>query len=171
ALAGPFGLGLVVFGLPVSLVAIFTKPLVALVLIVAQGAGYSFSEVTGAALLQRTVNHRAAGHVVGVMESAKLALEGIGAFLAPALIVFLGISGGLLVTGFIPPLLVLSEWRALRRADVNAQSRERETRLLANLPLFRGVRLGELERLAAALRRQRAAAGEVIVRQGEPGRL
>jgi CRP-like cAMP-binding protein len=171
ALAGPFGLGLVLFGLPVSLVAIFTKPLVALLLIVAQGAGYSFSEVTGAALLQRTANHRVAGQVVGVMESGKLALEGLGAFLAPALIALLGISGGLLVTGFILPFLVVLEWRALRRADGNAQSRERETRLLCGLPLFRSLRLGELERLAACLRPMRAAAGEVIVHQGEPGRL
>jgi len=170
-LAGPFGIGLVLFGLPVSFVALFMNPLVDLFLVFVQGAGYSFSEVTGTALLQRTVNPRLAGQVVGVMESSKLALEGLGAFLAPALVTLLGISGSLAATGMILPVLVILGWPALRRADANAQSREHETRLLRGLRLFDRLRLAELECVVASLRRQRFAPDEVIVRQGDAGRL
>jgi CRP-like cAMP-binding protein len=170
-LAEPFGIGLVLFGLPVALVAFFTSPLVELILIILQGAGYSFSEVTGTALLQRTVNPRVAAQIVGVMESSKLALEGLGAFLAPGLISLLGITGSLVATGLLLPALVIAGWAGLARADTNAQSRERETRLLRGLRLFDRLRLAELECVAATLRPQRFADREVIVRQGEAGRL
>jgi len=171
SLAGPFALSLILFGLPVAAVAVFSDPAVALSLLVFQGVGFSFSEVTSAGLLQRTVERRTAARFVGVIESVKLALEGLGVFLAPALITAVGVRGGLLATGLLLPAQAALEWRALRRSDARGQVREQEVWLLRGLQIFRTLRLGEVERLAASLRPLRAAAGEAIIRQGESGRL
>ena len=171
SLAGPFAFSLLLFGLPVAAVAVFSDPVIALSILVFQGVGFSFSEVTSAGLLQRTVERHTAARFVGLIESVKLALEGLGVFLAPVLIAAVGVRGALLVTGLFLPAHAALEWRALRRSDARGQAREREVWLLRGVPIFRTLRLGAIERLAASLRPLRAAAGEAIVRQGEPGRL
>jgi CRP/FNR family transcriptional regulator len=63
----------------------------------------------------------------------------------------------------------LFERRAGATAAPDATAAEEYARILARVPLFLDLDRRELQRLAVACRRREYAAGDVLVRQGEPG--
>jgi Cyclic nucleotide-binding domain len=103
-----------------------------------------------------------------VLEMVLVGTIGLGAALAPALIAWMGIRWSLVVTGAFLPVLAALTWRRL--VQIDAESSAPETLpLLTALPVFAPLPAPQLERLASQLEPVDVAAGNEVVRQGEPG--
>ncbi|HEX6664595.1 MAG TPA: MFS transporter [Gaiellaceae bacterium] len=168
-LAGDFGLGVLLFGIPLALVPAWRDLGFALVLFGIVGVGNTLADVSGMTLLQRAAPDDVLSRVFGALESLLLLTVGLGAVVAPALVSALGVRGALVVSGLVLPVVVLPAWGLLRRIDHEAVvpfdllERLRAVSFLAPLPE------ATLERLARAAVEERAAAGAELVRQGEAG--
>jgi MFS family permease len=168
-LAGDFGLGVLLFGLPLALVALGQNQALALVMLAVVGIGNTLADVAGVTLLQRVAPDEVAGRVFGVLETLLLLTVGLGAVAAPALVSILGTRGALLAAGLLLPLLVVPVWRVLGRIDREANVPVRQLELLQRVPFLATLPEATLERLARAAREEVAEAGAEIVRQGAHG--
>lgn len=168
-LAVPFGVGLLLWGIPIALVAVAPHRVTALLLLAVVGIGNALEDVTGETLLQRLISDDLLGRVLGVMFGAATAGMGIGAIVAPGLISALGARGALVATGAFLPALVLVSWPALRRIDAAATAPARELALLDAVPMFAPLPMAAKEQVAKSLVRINYPAGREIIGQGEAG--
>jgi MFS family permease len=168
-LAVPFGVGLLLWGIPIALVAAVPHPLTALLLLAVVGFGNALEDVTGETLLQRLISDDLLGRVLGVMFGAATAAMGIGALIAPALVDGLGVNGALIATGAFLPALVLLSWSRLRAIDAVADAPARELALLEKVPMFAPLPLAAKEQVAKSLVRVVHPAGREVIRQGDAG--
>jgi MFS family permease len=168
-LASDFGLGLVLWGLPIALVAVWPHQAPALVFLALLGVGNTLVDVAALTLLQRAAPDEVLARVFGVIESLLVGAIGLGAILAPILVSWLGIRGALVVTGALLPALAALAWPRLVRIDSQVTVPERQLALLRGLPIFAPLPAAILEHLAGSLRLVSARGGETIIREGEPG--
>jgi MFS family permease len=164
-----FALGLVLWGLPLALVAAWPAIVAAVALLALVGVGNTLVDVAGLTLLQRTAPSAVLARVFGVLESLIVGTLGLGAILATALTALMGVRGALVAVGLLLPVLVLASWARLRGIDERGAVPEREIELLRALPLFAPLPPATLEHLAARLEGVPVAAGTEVTRQGEPG--
>jgi MFS family permease len=168
-LAGDFGLGVLLFGLPLALVAASHSTLLALLLLGVVGMGNTLTDVAGVTLLQRAAPEAVVGRVFGVLETLLLLTVALGAAVAPALVSALGTRGALVAAGVLLPALVVPASGALRRIDAAAIVPVREVELLRTVPFFASLPEASIERLARRVGGELAPAATTIVAQGEPG--
>jgi MFS family permease len=168
-LATDFGLGLVLWGLPLVIVGIAIDPLVALVAFGVLGIGNTIVDVAGDTLLQRSVDNDVLARAFGAMDGLMLLTVGLGALVAPALIDVLGVRAASIAVGLLLPVLAMLFWRSLSRIDAEAAVREQEVELLRSVPIFAPLPQPALESLAARSRRRHVKAGETVFRKGDPG--
>jgi MFS family permease len=166
-LASDFGIGLVLWGVPIALIGIYPQPPVALILLGVVGVGTILVDVSGITLLQRSVPDEVLSRVMGVVQSVFVGTLGLGAILAPLLIEGLGVRGALVATGALLPVLAAFWWRRLSTMDEAGP--ERQLALLERVPLFRPLPLPTLEQLAGSLLPVHVAKGETVFREGEHG--
>jgi MFS family permease len=168
-LAAPFGLGLVLWGVPIALIAAFPYRASALVLLAAVGIGNAVEDVAGETLLQRLVSDDMLGRVLGVMFGGATAGMAIGAIATPGLIAGLGTRGALVATGAFLPALVFLSSRALARIDRSAGAPSAELALLDRVPMFAPLPVAAKEQLARSLARIDATKGQEIMHEGDEG--
>ena len=168
-LASPFIAGIVLWGLPIALIALWPGQATAIALLALAGVGNTLVDVAGFTLLQRTVPDAVLARVFGTLETVVLAMTGLGAILAPILIAAFGVRGAMLVTGAFLPVLAALTWHRVRTIDAAAVVPERELDLLARLPFFAPLPAPVLESLAGRLWERRVAARQEVFRQGAYG--
>jgi MFS family permease len=168
-LAADFGLGIFIWGVPIALVAVWPNQVFALVLLGIVGIGNTLVDVSGMTLMQRAAPEEVLARVFGVLESLLLLTIALGAFVAPLLVNWLGDRGALIVAGALLPILVVPAWPRLTAIDRAARVPEEQLELLRGNPIFAPLPAPTLEQLADRLQEVRVPAGDVIVRQGEPG--
>jgi predicted MFS family arabinose efflux permease len=169
-LSVPFVIGILLWGVPIALLAVPAPAVVAAALLGIVGLGQTFFDVAGTTLVQRAVPVGVVSRVFGVMQSLWLAALGIGAGLAPALVHAVGIRPALVATGLFLPALVLLLGVRLLRIDADTPAPERtRLELLQSIPLFAPLSTLALEQLARRLVPVRFAAGEAVIREGERG--
>jgi MFS family permease len=168
-LAADFGVGVVLFGIPLALVPLWSSELFALLLLAVVGIGNTLADVSGFTLLQRSAPDAVLARVFGVLESLLLLSVGLGAIVAPALVSTLGTRGALVVAGLLLPALVLPAWPVLRAIDVDAPVPVHRLERLRAIPIFAPLPEATLEQLARALVQVRVARDEEVVRQGGGG--
>jgi MFS family permease len=168
-LAGSFGLGIVLWGLPLVLVAAWPEPFAALLLFGVIGLANTLVDVSGFTLLQRTVADTVLARVFGVLEGLITITVGLGAVAAPVLIELLGERLAFFVTGALLPVLAALSWRALRRVDETAHVPGRELELLRAVPMFAPLPVATLEHLATSLAPVGVEAGSTVFRAGDRG--
>jgi MFS family permease len=168
-LAGDFGVGLVLWGLPVALIAATHANVAVILLFAAVGLGNTVAEVAGTTLIQRSSEEEVLGRVFGVLESMMLVGVSAGAALAPVLLALLGERGALIAAGSFLPVLALVSWPRLRAIDADAVVAERPLALLRAIPIFAPLPPPTLERLARAAELFACPAGAVVFERGEPG--
>jgi hypothetical protein len=144
---------------------------VALVALGALGLGNALLDVNGFTLLHRLLPDHVAGRAFGAFWSGTDGALALGAVLAPVLIAGLGLSWAMVATGALLALAPVLLWPWLRRVDAHAGAHPDDVALLRGVPLFAPMSGVDLERLARRLRRVDVPAGQVVVRQGEPGEL
>jgi predicted MFS family arabinose efflux permease len=168
-LAGSFGVGIVLWGLPLVLVAAWPEPVAALLLFGVIGVANTLVDVSGFTLLQRTVADTVLARVFGVLEGLMTVTIGLGAVAAPLLISVLGERVALAVTGGLLPVLAVLAWRALRRVDETAPAPGPELDLLRAVPMFEPLPPATLEHLAGSLAPVAVRAGSPVFRAGDRG--
>jgi MFS family permease len=168
-LASVFGLGILLWGVPLVVLGIWPSLPLALVCFGVLGVGNLLVDVAGLTLLQRTAPDEVRARVFGVLESVFLATIGIGAIIAPLLTSAFGPRGALITAGGGLSVVVLLFWRRLDTVDAQARVPESELALLRSIPIFAPLPPVTLEQLASLLSRVRVAAGDVVFHQGDRG--
>lgn len=168
-LAVGLGTALAAAGAPLAALAAWHEPAIALALVALHGVGMAVAESAALGLLHRLLDARGVARLVGPMESAKLAFEGAGALLAPALLALAGTRGALMVAGLVPVVLIALDWRALGQIDRTAAERSRLVELLRQVDVFRPLTVAGLETIAARAERLSIPDGDAVIRQGEAG--
>jgi MFS family permease len=168
-LASDFGLGLVLWGVPIALIGIFPEPPIALVLLGLVGVGVTVVDVAAVTLLQRVVPDEVLARVFGVLQTVFVASIGFGAIAAPLLVAWIGPRGALIATGALLPTLSVLLWTRLRKLDGIGMAPEDALELLRALPLFRPLPAPIIEELASKLVLVTTGAGEQVIREGDAG--
>jgi MFS family permease len=165
----PLVVGVAAWGAAFAVLAAWPSALAALLLLAAAGAGRSLLDVAGRTLLQRTVPADVLARVFGVLEGLSMAALAVGSLLTPALVSLAGARWAIAAIGMLLPLAVLATARRLAEIDRRAPVPVVEISLLRSLPLFAPLGAPQLEALAHGLVETGVAAGETVVREGEPG--
>ncbi len=170
-LAAPFGIGLVLWGLPILLIGVAPGVALAVVMLALVGLGNTVVDVAAVTLLQRAVDGRVLARAYGAMEGLLRGTMVLGTGLVPLLIVGLGLRRSLIVVGALLPITTVLAWPRLRAIDRRSEMPVRGLAVLRRLPLFQALPEPVLEALAQHLTERRVAAGEVVIRRGDVGDL
>ena len=168
-MAGPFAIGLLLWGTPILLIGLLPLAPAAVLFLAVLGLGNAVLDVAGFTIMQRSVPNDVRGRVFGVLESGVMLGTGIGSALAPLLLALLDIRGALIATGLILPTLAVLTWRWLAQADADAVIPDCELILMRGVPMLSLLPMTVLEQVAGDAVPVSYAAGESIIRQGEAG--
>jgi MFS family permease len=168
-LASDFGIGLVLWGIPIALIGVFPDPPIALILLAIVGIGNTVVDVAALTLLQRTVPDDVLTRVFGVVQSVFVGTIGLGAIIAPLTIELFGIRSAMIVTGALLPVTAALLWRRITALDAEALAPIRELELLRSIPLFKPLPATAIDRLASSLVPVTATPGAEIIREGAAG--
>src|SRR5919198_2880598 len=94
-LASDFGLGLILWGMPIVLIGFWPNEGAALAFLAVLGIGNTLVDVAALTLLQRSAADEVLARVFGVIESLLVGAIGLGAIVAPLLVSLFGIRGAL----------------------------------------------------------------------------
>ena len=165
----PCAVAFILAGVAISSIGVFKYGDTVALVIVGWGAAMAVADATSLSLLHRLLHSDTLSRVVGVMEALKLASEGVGALLAPALVAVFGLHSALIVAGAPLPLIVILGLGQIRRSDLAAAGRSRLVRLLHRVRVLRTLDMASLEDVAARVTPAAVPAGADVIRQGDVG--
>jgi MFS family permease len=167
-LAAPFGLSLVFWGAPITLMAPRPYFAAAVVLLAIVGAANSVEDVTVFTLLQRLVPNEMLTRVLGLVWGLAMGGVAIGSIAAPAIVRAIGPRPAFVFVGSILPLLALLTYRKLVEIDRTVAPAP-ELELIDHVPMFAPLSIATKEQVAASLLPISVPAGEVVIRAGDAG--
>jgi MFS family permease len=168
-LAGDFGLGVLLWGAPLAIVAAWSNLGFALVLVALVGVGNSIVDVAGTTLLQRSAEDAVLARVFGVFETLIFLGQAVGSAIAPGLVASIGVRPTLVVAGLVLPVIVLAWWGRLRAIDAAGRVATEPLELLRAIPIFAPLPPPVIERLAATAALVDVPAGGVVFSRGDEG--
>jgi hypothetical protein len=161
--------GVVLIGAALALSGLSASAAVTIVLLAVVGSGRALFNLATRTLLQRAVPAEVVGRVFGVAEGLAMAGLAVGSAMVPLLVAVGGAATAVVGAAAVLPLVALVGARALVAVDATAHVPIVEIALLRSLRIFRALPAPALEGLARSLEPVRLAAGEVLIREGEPG--
>ena len=167
-LAVPFGVALLFWGLPITLIAPWPGLATAVLLLTVVGLANSIEDVAGFTLLQRIIPDEILTRVLGLVWSLAMGGVAVGSIVAPLIVEAIGPRPAFIVVGSILPLLTLLTYRRLAEID-EAVLPAPELDLLDQVPMFAPLSIAAKERLAANLVALSVDAGDMVIRAGEHG--
>lgn len=167
-LAVSFGLALVFWGLPITLMAPRPYFVAAVLLLAVIGAANSVEDVALFTLLQRSVPDDILTRVLGVFWGLAMGAVAIGSIAAPVVVRAVGPRPAFVVVGSILPLLTLATFRRLVEIDGTLVPTA-ELDLIDRVPMFAPLSIATKERIAATLVPVPVSAGELVIRAGDDG--
>jgi MFS family permease len=168
-LAGDFGVGLLLFGLPLALAAVWTNTAFTIALFALIGIGNTIVDVSSITLMQRTAGDDVLARVFGVLESLIFATLAVGALATPGLVALIGPRASLVAVGLLLPAVLVPLRPRLAAIDATARVPTAPLELLRAIPLFAPLPPPVQERLAASAVALDAPAGTAVVGRGEIG--
>ncbi len=168
-LAGWFGLGVTLWGLPLTLVALLANEPATLVLLAVIGLGNALVDVGLFTLMARLSSDTVMARVFGLLESIGALGFAAGAAVSPVVIDLLGLRGALVAVGLVGPVLTAVSWPRLRRLDTAMVGLDQEVHLLRGVQMFAPLPLPVVEQLARGLEPLSAAAGRTVFEQNDEG--
>jgi MFS family permease len=167
-LAVPFGVALVFWGLPITLIGPWPELAVAILLLAVVGAANSVEDVAVFTLIQRLVPDQTLTRVLGVTWSLAMGGVAIGSIVAPLIVEAIGARPAFVAVGAVLPVLTLITYRRLAEID-RAAAPAPELKLIERVPMFAPLSVAAKERVATNLVPLTVDAGEVVIRAGEVG--
>ena len=169
SLRRPMLVGAAVMAVGCAILGLATELVVAMAAIALLSAGHLVLEVTGATLLQRVTTDAVRGRAVGLMMTVDTGAEAAGSFIVPVLVAVFGTAAVLGVSG-VAMLIAIVVGVALIGPSITRQLNVHEATLgrVLGLPLFAGVSNAGVERVLEQLVEVPMAAGDVVIRQGDP---
>ncbi|HET6686991.1 MAG TPA: MFS transporter [Jiangellaceae bacterium] len=168
-LAGWFGIGVALWGLPIALIGVFPAEATALALLAVVGVGNALVDLGLFTLMARLAPDDVLARVFIVLESLAALTVGLGAIIASVLIELSSVRTALVVVGLLCPILVAAAWRRLRPLDQSIGVRDRDIGLLQAVPMLSPLPLPAIEHLARGLQPVSVPAGAVVCNQGDVG--
>lgn len=168
-LSGYFSVGLLLWGVPLALIAAWPELAPALVLLMLVGVGNTLVDVTGVTLMQRATADAVLGRVFGAFEALVLLAMALGSLVAPVLDSALGTRGAILAAGLILPVALVPLWRPLASIDAASPAPRERVELMRGVPIFAPLGAPELERLAKALVEIQFESGSTAFEEGDRG--
>jgi CRP-like cAMP-binding protein len=150
-------------------VATLTFVAPAVLLIAITGWASAVVMVAGRTLLQRSADDRLLAQVFAVQEAVGLLGVALGAAIAPMLIDAWGERIAFVPIGLGCAAFTVIALRRLRRLDGSARLFPEELALLREVAFLAPLAPYELERLARNAEWVTVSAGDVVIRQGDPG--
>jgi len=161
-------LGGFVFAVSVALLGQARTLDVAMLAMAAGAGGALLIEVVATTLFQRIVPDAVRGRMIGVMETLAVTAYAAGSFLLPVLAVSLGTEPVLAAAGVLLAASVLGAIPLIGGYDVQRPPDEGLRERLLRVPVFAGLAPARLEAAMSRARIVPMAAGQAIVRQGDP---
>jgi hypothetical protein len=156
-------------GLPLCGLAAAPSIVAAIGALALLGVGSALIETGVLTFMQRLSSDEVLARAFAVQEFGLQLTTGLGAIAAPTLVAALGAQGALAVVGALPLLLALTLRFSLSRLEAGVPVPERALALVRGLDLFAPLPLAMQEAIAGRLQRTTVAAGQVVVREGDPG--
>jgi MFS family permease len=164
-----FAVGVGLWGLPLTLVALVPQPSAALGLLAFIGVGNALIDLAGFTLIARMAPDEVLARVFGVLESLVAVFIGIGAVVASSMIAWIGVQNALIAIGLVCPVLAVVSWRRLRGLDRSVDVLDGDIGLLQEVPMFHPLPLPSIEQLARGLEPVEVPAGKAVFTQGDIG--
>ncbi|MBO0817807.1 MAG: cyclic nucleotide-binding domain-containing protein, partial [Actinobacteria bacterium] len=161
--------GMLLWGLPLVLVALTPAAAIAYLALVVVGIGNAVVDVAAFTMVTRLAGAGTAGKVLGALEFVALAGLATGSLLTPPLLHEVGVRGTLALLGGGLAALALAYAVRFRRVDRALPAPGPEAGLLQNLPMFAPLPLAVTELLAAQTQPRQFPAGAVVIREGQAG--
>jgi MFS family permease len=168
-LARWFGVGVVLWGLPLTMVAVLASEPATLVLLTVIGLGNALVDVGLFTLMARLSSDTVMARVFGLLESVGALGFAAGAAASPIVIDLLGLRGALVVVGLVGPVVTAASWPRLRRLDTAMIGLDQEVGLLRGVQMFAPLPLPVVEQLARGLEPVSVAAGKTVFAQNDEG--
>ncbi len=167
-LAQWFGIGIVLWGLPIALIPLFPSQATAFTLLACVGFGNALVDLGLFTLMARLAPDDVLASVFGLQESLVSLTVGLGAFVTALLVDLTSVRAALVIVGLLCPVLVPVAWRRLRRLDRYIGKLDKEIGLLHGIPMLQPLPLPAIEQLARGLEPVHVPAGKAVFRQGDP---
>jgi MFS family permease len=164
-----FAVGVGLWGLPLTLVALVPQQSAALGLLAFIGVGNALIDLAGFTLIARMAPDEVLARVFGVLESLVAVFIGIGAVVASTMVEWFGVQTALIAIGLVCPALAVASWWRLRALDRSVDVLDVEIGLLQQVPMFRTLPLPSVEQLARGLEPVTVPADHVVFTQGDMG--
>ena len=162
-------LGLVLWGVPLVLLALAASETAAFLLLAVVGIGVTVVDVSAVTLLQRAAQGELLAHALGLLQAIFVLTVALGTLAAPLLVAAVGVRAALLLTGIPLPLLAAGVWRRLRALDDGYRPEAPWTQLLAETAIFAPLSQAAREHLARSLRDRELAPQTIVFAQGDRG--
>ena len=161
--------GMLLWGLPLALLALSPAAALAYLALVIVGVGNAVVDVSAFTLVTRLAGPGRAGNALGALEFAALTGLATGSLLTPLLLHAAGVRGTLAVLGGGLVVLALAHADRFWRLDRAMPGPSPEAGLLYHLPMFAPLPLAVTDLLAAEAEPRQFPAGAVVMREGEVG--
>jgi hypothetical protein len=161
--------GMLLWGLPLVLLALAPAAAIAYLALVAVGIGNAVVDVSAFTMVTRLAGPGTAGNVLGALEFVALAGLATGSILTPVLLHAFGVRGTLALLGGGLAGLALAHAVRFRRLDREMPAPGPEAGLIRSLPMFAPLPLAVMDLLAAGLQPRQFPADAVVMREGEAG--
>jgi MFS family permease len=168
-LAALAGIGVALWGLPLTLCGLLPYEPTVLALMCVIGVGNALVDIGVFTLPARLVPEELLARVFGAFESLVALTVALGALVTPPVIDLLGIRGALLALGVVAPALVALSWRRLRAIDASMAHRDAEIGVLNRVGMLRPLPMPAIDSLAVHVGRVHFAAGQEVFHQGDHG--
>jgi MFS family permease len=163
------GLGVILWGVPLSLSGLLPHEPVVFALMSVIGIGNALVDIGLHTLPARLVPEELLARVFGAKASLTALAIAAGSFVTPFAIDLLGVRGALVVLGLVGPVLAALAWPRLHRIDAAIAHRDDEIEVLNSVAMFRPLPMPAIDELALHVERVEFASGEDVVVQGEHG--
>jgi MFS family permease len=168
-LAAVEGIGVALWGLPLTLAGALPYEPVVLALMCVIGVGNALVDVGVFTLPARLVPEELLARVYGAFESLVALTVALGSLITPLVIELFGVRGALAVLGLVAPPAVLLAWRRLHAIDGSISRRDDEIEVLKRVEMLRPLPMPAIENLAVHIDHTEVPAGQDVFRQGEDG--
>ena len=168
-LAALEGIGVILWGLPLTLSGALPYEPVVLGLMCVLGVGNALVDIGLHTLPARLVPEELLARVFGVKASLTALSIAIGSGITPLAIDLLGIRGALAVLGLVAPALAALVWRRLQAIDAKIAHRDDEIAVLNRIAIFRPLPMPAIDELASHVDKVDVAAGQEVFHQGDHG--